>query len=564
MASDIESKYVHTLNNLKEKIRVARQRASIYVNSELLNVYCEIGKTIADQEISEGWGAKIVESLSKDLKIEFPDMKGLSPRNLSYMRDFAKAYPHFPFLQAPLAKMENVQIDNNETSILQATLAKLQINDNQTNVISQAPLAQLTWYHHITILDKVKDVETRIFYIQKTIENGWSRDIMVHQIESGLHNRQGALSHNFKRTIPDYQSELTQQIFKDPYKFDFLTLGPKARERDLENALIAHVKNVIKELGDGFAFMAQQYNLQAGNKDYFIDLLFYHTKLHRHIAIELKIGDFEPEYVGKMNLYLGLLDDKLKGERDDPSIGLILCKTNDKIVAEYALRNTSKPIGIAEYKLQQLLPENFKGELPSIEEIEKKLDEEIKEHASPAEKKLDTLKQKLAGIKTEEFKTPATNEIMVDLFKNGLKPLYEELIAELEPINELFAYKRLDWSTFNHSVLTDNINEIEEKWMDENFLRSNDRLVLRYNLFAFKKAGVDNFNSYFELAVYFDAYIYRFVLNNSSGEPLLKKLYHQPIAKEDRNSIIETIKTYLLNEIEKSVDHLLNEIHDSL
>jgi hypothetical protein len=226
-------------------------------------------------------------------------------------------------------------------------------------------------------------------------------------------------------------------------------------------------------------------------------------------------------------------------------------------VAEYALRDTSKPIGIAEYKLQQMLPEDIKSELPSIEDIEQKLDEEIKEHASPAEKKLDALKQKLAGIKTEEFKTPATYEIMVDLFKKGLRPLYQELIAGLEPVNELFAFKRLEWSTFANNILTQNIDEIEEKWMDEVFIRANDRLVLRYSLFALKKMGIDLFNVDFEMAIYFDAYIYRFILNNNYNEPLLRKLYHQPLTKEDSTTIIESIKTHLLNEIERGVDHLI-------
>ena len=544
-------KYSSVLGGLKEKIRLARQRAALAVNAVLLKVYWEIGFTILQQQEEEGWGTKIIDRLANDLKIEFPDMKGLSVRNLKYMRAFAEAYPYF--MQVPLGQIE----DTASPVFVQQAAAQIQNTYIQGDIIMQQAAAQLLWGHHMVILDRIKTFEERQFYIQKAVENGWGRDVLVHQIESGLYNRQGALSHNFKNTIPEYQSDLTQQLFKDPYNFDFLTLSENAKERDLENALISHVKNVLEELGDGFAFLSRQYNMQAGEKDYFIDLLFYHTKLHRYIAIELKIGDFEPEYVGKMNLYLGLLDDKLKTERDDPAIGLILCKTKDRIVAEYALRDTSKPIGIAEYKLQQMLPEDIKSELPSIEDIEQKLDEEIKEHASPAEKKLDALKQKLAGIKTEEFKTPATYEIMVDLFKKGLRPLYQELIAGLEPVNELFAFKRLEWSTFANNILTQNIDEIEEKWMDEVFIRANDRLVLRYSLFALKKMGIDLFNVDFEMAIYFDAYIYRFILNNNYNEPLLRKLYHQPLTKEDSTTIIESIKTHLLNEIERGVDHLI-------
>jgi len=350
-------KYFHVVNNLKEKIRQARVKASNAVNTQLLQLYWEIGTTILNEEKSAGWGAKIVDKLAKDLRLEFVDMKGLSARNLRYMRDFASAYPHF--------------------SILQGDLAKSQAVENEKNTILQADLAKLSWYHHITLLDKVKDKVIREFYIRKTIENGWTRDNLVHQIESGLHKRQGALTHNFERTIQSYDSELTKQLFKDPYKFEFLNLGEEAKERDLEQALIRQIEKVLLELGEGFALYGRQYKLNAGDKEYFIDLLFYHTKLRRYVVIELKIGEFMPEYVGKMNLYLGLADDKLKGKYDEPTIGLILCKTKNKIVAEYALRDTSKPIGIAEYKIAEMLPDDIKGELPSIEEIEAKLDQKI-------------------------------------------------------------------------------------------------------------------------------------------------------------------------------------------
>ncbi len=221
---------------------------------------------------------------------------------------------------------------------------------------------------------------------------------MVHQIESLLHKRQGTLIHNFNTTLPDYQSDLTQQLFKDPYQFDFLMLGEEAKERDLENALMNHITKLLLELGDGFAFMGRQKRFEAGGKEFFIDLLFYNTKLRRHIIIDLKTGEFEAEFVSKMNVYLGLADDRLKGEYDEPAIGLILCKTNNKIVAEYALRDTSKPIGIAEYKIAQMLPKNLKGELPSIEELEAALELEAKKFEEPLHKKV---KASLAEQKTK-------------------------------------------------------------------------------------------------------------------------------------------------------------------
>ncbi len=347
MSSDLNNNYLNILQGLKEKIRQSRLKATIAVNNELLTVYWEIGNIISKQEETDGWGTKTVEKLSIDLKVEFPDMKGLSPRNLRYMRDFALAYPQFQVLQQPAAKLQDVEIE--------------------VITILQHSVAQLPWGHNCVLLDKIKPQEERLFYAQKAVQNGWSRDILINQIEGGLFKRSGALTNNFQLTIPSYQSELAIQIFKDPYHLDFVMLGEEAKERDLENALMTQITKLLLELGDGFAFMGRQKKFEAGGREFFIDLLFYNTKLRRHIIIELKIGEFEPEYVSKMNLYLGMADDILKGEYDLPSIGLILCKTNNKIVAEYALRDTNKPIGIAEYKIAKMLPDDIKGELPTID-----------------------------------------------------------------------------------------------------------------------------------------------------------------------------------------------------
>lgn len=362
--------YSELLQKLKEKIKTAQQRAILAVNNELLSVYWEIGNAIAEQEQQAGWGGKIVDKLAADLKAEFSEIKGLSPRNLRYMRDFALAYPAF----------------------LQQAAAKIELPENKQNAILQQAAAKLPWGHHQVLLTRLKTTDERAFYIHKAVENGWSRSILEHQIESGLHRTQGALVNNFSNTMPAYQSELTAQVFKDPYNFDFIMLGEQAKERDLEDALMTHVTKVLLELGAGFAFMGRQKRFEAGGREFFVDLLFYHTKLRRHIIIELKIGEFEPEYVSKMNLYLGLADDQLKGEHDEPAIGLILCKTNNKIVAEYALRDTSKPIGIAEYKIAERLPNEIRGKLPSIEEIENALGEV--ENEQPLTKKVKNVLKK--------------------------------------------------------------------------------------------------------------------------------------------------------------------------
>lgn len=397
MASELSKNYSAILQDLKEKIRQARLRATLAVNAELLKIYWEIGYTILQQQKSEGWGAKVIDRLAADLRLEFTDMKGLSPRNFKYMRAFADAYPDFIIVQQSIAQLQN--IDREPSGFVQAALA--QTGSTSNPLIVQVPLAQLTWYHHITLLDKIKDPKIRNFYIQKTAENGWSRNVMVHQIESGLHKRQGTLTNNFQLTLPSYDSELALQLFKDPYHLDFVMLTEEAKERDLEDALMNHITKLLLELGDGFAFMGRQKRFEAGGKEFFIDLLFYHTKLRRYVIIDLKIGEFEAEFVSKMNLYLGVADDTLRGKYDEFSIGLILCKTKNKIVAEYALRDTNKPIGIAEYKIGAMLPEDIKGKLPSIEEIEAVLQAENFEQ-SPAEKIKAALRQSKPSQKSKK------------------------------------------------------------------------------------------------------------------------------------------------------------------
>ena len=284
----------------------------------------------------------MIGRLARDLRRAFPDQKGFSPRNLKYMRAFAEAWPNEPFVQEVLA--------------------------------------QITWYHNIAILEKVDDQERRIWYVHQTIEQGWSRNILVHQIDSGLYERQGRALTNFDRTLPAPRSDLAQQLLKDPYNFDFLSLGLAVQERDLEQALLRHIREFLIELGLGFAFVGSQYHLVVADQDYYIDMLFYHLKLRCFVAIDLKIGEFKPEDAGKMNFYLSALDDLLRHEDDQSSIGLILCKSKNQVIVEYTLRDMRKPIGVAAYQLTQALPEHLQLSLPTIEELEAALhDPEIDE-----------------------------------------------------------------------------------------------------------------------------------------------------------------------------------------
>lgn len=338
------TEYKNLLTELKSKIRQSQLKAGLAVNKELVLLYWHIGDSILKQEQQKGWGAKIIDGLAKDLKAEFPEMKGFSVRNLKYMRAFAKEYADFEFVQELLA--------------------------------------QISWYHNITLLDKVKDTKERDFYIHEAIHNGWSRNVMVHHIESKLYERQikADKTHNFATTLSKPESDLAHEILKDPYNFDFLSLGTEAKERDLESALVEHITKFLLELGAGFAFIGKQYHLEIEKQNFYIDLLFYHTRLHAYVVIELKSGEFKPEYAGKLNFYLTAVDKTLKTESDKASIGIILCKNKNKVIAEYTLKDMTKPIGVSEYQLADALPNEFKSNLPSIEELEEGLSKELNDY----------------------------------------------------------------------------------------------------------------------------------------------------------------------------------------
>jgi predicted nuclease of restriction endonuclease-like (RecB) superfamily len=332
--------YVELLSQLKERIRSAQLRAAVAVSHEMVILYWQIGRDILARQEHEGWGAKVIDRLAIDLRRSFPDMTGLSPRNLKYMRAFGKAWPD--------------------------------------EAIVQQAAAQIPWFHNCILLDKVKDQNVRLWYIGKTIENGWSRAVLEHWIESDLYERQGKAKTNFEKTLPPLESDLARETLKDPYNFEFLTLSGDAEERALQKGLLAHIQQFLIELGAGFAFVGQQHRLEVGGEDFFIDLLFYHLQLRCYIVVELKTTHFKPEYAGKMNFYLSAVDDLLRHPDDKPSIGIILCKAKNQVVAEYALRDLAKPVGVSSYitKLVESLPPALRGSLPSPKELEAELKKE--------------------------------------------------------------------------------------------------------------------------------------------------------------------------------------------
>lgn len=327
-------------SNIKKRIQESQLKAMLAVNSELILLYWEIGKMLFEKMQNEGWGAKTIDRLAKDLSSGVPNSSGFSARNLRYMKRFFEIYQDIPILQRPVAK--------------------------------------LPWGHNVTLMEKLSTNDQRLWYADQAIENGWSRPILKIWIESDLYSRQGKAITNFRETMLNVDSDLAEQALKDPYNFSFLSLDIKHREQDLEQGLIDHIQKFLLELGQGFAFVGRQVKLDFGGRDYQIDLLFYHLKLRSFVVIELKATDFDPRDVGQINFYLSAVDDLLRHPGDNPSIGLILCKTKDNFTAEYAIRDIKKPIGIAEYEIQlvESLPKNLKGSLPTIEELEAELGDE--------------------------------------------------------------------------------------------------------------------------------------------------------------------------------------------
>lgn len=334
-------RYDEFLHNLKERIRNSQVRAALAVNRELVLLYWQIGCEILKRQKEQGWGSKVIEKLAKDLKREFPDISGFSRSNLLYMRAFAEAYPDEQFVQ---------------------------------QLVGQIP-----WGHNVRILDSIKDPQERLWYVKQTIENGWSRNVLMHQMESSLYHRMGEAITNFDRVLPQAQSDLAQQMLKDPYNFSFLSLSREVQERELERSLVEHIRDFLLELGVGFSFLGSQYPLEVSGKEYKLDLLFYHVRLHCYVVIDLKMGEFEPEFSGKMGFYVTAVDNLLKAEVDEPTIGIILCKTKDKTTVEYALQPVQAPIGVATYRLRDALPKPLQGKLPTIEELENQLNVLVEE-----------------------------------------------------------------------------------------------------------------------------------------------------------------------------------------
>lgn len=347
-ANKLPASYPAMLEDIKSRIHAAQIRAALSINRELIELYWDIGKLITARQKNEGWGKSVVECLSADLRNEFPQIAGFSPRNIWRMRSLYLAWTK---------------------GIQKLTQAVAELDGENLPL----PVAEIPWGHNILLLGKLKSPSKRLWYAIKTKELGWSRSVLVHQIESDLYGRQGKAITNFPETLPAPQSDLANQLLKDPYHLDFLAIGPDVKERQLEMALLDRLKNFLLELGKGFAFVGSQVHLEVGGKDFYLDLLFYHLHLRCYVVIDLKVEEFKPEFAGKMNFYLEAVDGLVRHPDDNPSIGLILCKEKNKIIVEFALKNSRHPVGVAEYKLTSRLPKKYQTELPTPKELRDQL-----------------------------------------------------------------------------------------------------------------------------------------------------------------------------------------------
>ncbi len=372
MGSDL-ALYSDLLTEIKDRVRQAQTRAALSANAEMIAMYWDIGRLIHQRQQTEGWGAGVIPRLVADLKNELPEEKGFSERNIDRMIAFCREYSSGSvILPQSVAKLSGAADSAEKVPPPVAQMAGM-----VESAILQQLVAQIPWGHNILLMEKVKVLPIRRWYMEQTIEQGWSRDTLAAMIKSSAHERQGQAVSNFSDRLPAPQSELARQLLKDSYLFDFLTIEEPFHERELETGLVRHLEKFLLELGQGFAFVGRQYHLAVSDKDFYLDLLFYHLKLRGFIVIELKKGEFKPEYAGKMNFYCSVVDDQLRNETDQPTIGLILCQTKDRILAEYTLRDIHKPIGISAYELTRALPENLKSSLPTVEEIEAELAREV-------------------------------------------------------------------------------------------------------------------------------------------------------------------------------------------
>ncbi len=527
------NQYKNWLADIKQRIKQAQIKAAVKVNAELINVYWQLGKEIIEKQETANWGDALIEQLSKDLCSEFPYMKGFSKTNLFYIRRwylfYKEGFEKLPQLVAQLA---------NNNQLL-----------SSTEILPQL-VAQIPWGHNREIITKCTDAHEALFYLQKTVQNNWSRVVLLMQIESKLYHREGKAINNFALTLPQPQADLAIETLKNPYNFDFITIGEAAQERDLEIALATQMQKFLLELGQGFAFMGRQYNINVGGDDFRIDLLFYHTKLRCHIVVELKVTEFEPEFAGKLNFYLNAIDAQIKHPDDQPTIGILLCKTPNKVVVEYALKNMSQPLGVAEYQLTHAIPEELRGELPTIEELEVELEKEVETLSTPVNKKIKLMNDLLSTLNEEEVQEKLTLKITKKIFSESILSLDKIFLTKMEAIQKNFAKVKI-----YYQVSSSGYPKIEEAIKLLNNNHNIYQLGLSYYFEGFKKAGINAFNQSTNISFELRDYYYE-IKSNNNQPAILKKLYHQFPTTEELNDLADAMVEDVVDKVNSELERM--------
>jgi|APTNR8051073442_1049403.scaffolds.fasta_scaffold00003_325 predicted nuclease of restriction endonuclease-like (RecB) superfamily len=525
--------YKQWLTALKERIRISQIQAALKVNRELLQLYWELGQAIAEKEQQTEWGDKILDQLSADLREEFPEIRGFSRSNLFNIKKWHLFYStNLQLVQQPVGLIGEGEKDQ----LVQHPVGQFPIS-----------LGLIPWGHHIQIITKCNTIEEAVFYLQQTAINNWSRNVLIHHIESQFFSKKGKALTNFESTLPKPQSDLAKELLKSDYNLDFLSLGPESNERDLENALVAQMKQFLLELGFGFAFIAQQYHLYVGDKDYYLDLLFYHTRLKCYVIVELKVGELVPEFIGKLNFYISAVDDQVKNPDDKPTIGLLLCKKADKVVAEYSLRDASRPLGIAEYTV---LPEKYREELPSVEALQQEL-KVIELPEKPLDQKLSKLKHIISQLKTEGVKKERDKESIIYLFNEFLPALIERIEFLLVEVIPEFNKKQIVRSINDlHGHLTS--VDIEAHLIKE----SVHRIGLNIQLQGFIRGGTKAFNIYKDIKLELYPYHYEIKVFLGQDKLLAEKLYHHQWIAPEIEQLAEAIAEMIIDDVNVNIERI--------
>lgn len=541
----IDTKYQQWLAELKEKIRNSQMKAALKVNTEMLSLYWEIGKELNEKLAQSNWGDKIITQLAKDLLSEFPGVKGFSATNLKYIRKWYRFYN----------AIGQQAVDQLETGI---TKTSKKISQQPVDQIIQRPvelmpefLSRVPWGHHIQIITKVNNIEEAIFYVKQTAISNWSRAVLLHQVESGLYRRKGKAITNFGHTLPKAQSDLARETLKSPYLFDFLGLTEEVQERELEKALIQHLKKFMLELGRGFAYVGNQYNLNVGGDDFFLDLLFYNYLQHRFVVFELKVGDFEPEFTGKLNLYINTIDEQIKGEDDKPSIGVLLCRTPNETMVKYALKGIDTPMGVAEYEFTKALPKQLKGEMPTIEELEQEIEKEIEILRKPINEKKNKLKEILNRIKMDEVKKEKDNESLLYLFDEVLWKIKEYAESILKEEMALFREAWIERSINGSSNRYLAAEDLKAKLSKENIY--NIGLYLRMD--GLVKAGTKAFGISMNLHLELDRY--KYTIGENRDVVWQEYLYHYKWSEDELRLKAERWCEIIIDEIARRAEQAI-------